>query len=321
MSKKSIILIILVLVSLLILIFSFFDFKKYGSKKYQNTVSDISNEENDIEIENSNYINTVANNVVNEVNEIIDNNEKNENETIVEKKDDEEKSNNNVIENKVKEENKSEQNQKKSSKTIVIDPGHQKRGDNSKEPIGPGALETKAKVTTGATGTSTKQLESELNLSVALLLQSELEKLGYNVIMTRTIQDVNISNSERAKIANDADADAFIRIHADSSSSQTATGMTALCQTTKNKYNGNIAIESYNLSKLILDNMVKETGARNRGVVRTDTMSGINWATVPTTIIEMGFLSNPEEDNLLASDVYQKKIVKGIVNGINEFLK
>ena len=322
MSKKSAITIILILVSLLILIFSFFDFMKYDSKKSQNTVSDISSFEDDIEIEE----NTTNNYNVNENKEIID----------IEVLDDKEEnvsSQNNINDTKKEEtiiveeektsknEDKPKTNEKKSGNVIVIDPGHQRKGDNSKEPIGPGATETKAKVTTGATGVSTKQLESELNLSVSLLLQSELEKEGYTVIMTRTTQDVNLSNSQRAKIANDANADAFIRIHADSSTSATATGMTALCQTTKNKYNGNIAIESYNLSKLVLDNMVKETGARNRGVVRTDTMSGINWSTVPTTIIEMGFLSNPEEDNLLASSVYQKKIVKGIVNGINEFLK
>ena len=204
---------------------------------------------------------------------------------------------------------------------IVIDPGHQRTGDNSKEPIGPGATETKAKVTTGATGVSTKQLESELNLTVSLLLQKELESRKYTVIMTRTTQDVNISNSQRAKIANEANADAFVRIHADSSSSASATGMSALCQTTKNKYNGDIGIESYNLSRYVLENMVKQTGAKNRGITRTDTMSGINWSTVPTTIIEMGFLSNPEEDNLLASSVYQKKIVTGIANGIDQFLK
>ena len=63
--------------------------------------------------------------------------------------------------------------------------------------------------------------------------------------------------------------------------------------------------------------MVKNTGAKNRGVTRTDSMSGINWSKVPVTIIEMGFLSNEKEDKLLASSEYQKKIVQGMVNGIN----
>ncbi len=123
-------------------------------------------------------------------------------------------------ENKIEEEKKDKieiKNEEKSNKkTIVIDPGHQTRGNSSKEPIGPGATETKAKVTTGATGIHTKQTESKLNLKVALLLENELKKRNYNVIMTRTTNDVNISNMERAEIANNANADAFIRIHADS---------------------------------------------------------------------------------------------------------
>ena len=65
--------------------------------------------------------------------------------------------------------------------------------------------------------------------------------------------------------------------------------------------------------------MVKNTGAKSRGVTRTDSMSGINWSKVPVTIIEMGFLSNEKEDRLLASSEYQKKIVQGMVNGINGY--
>ena len=116
----------------------------------------------------------------------------------------------------VKETKKTAKNSNNNKKTIVIDPGHQTRGDSTKEPIGPGATETKAKVTTGATGISTKQKESELALKVALLLEKALKEEGYNVIMTRTTNNVNISNKERAMIANNADADAFLRIHADS---------------------------------------------------------------------------------------------------------
>ena len=126
--------------------------------------------------------------------------------------------NENVSKNENSKKNKENEVKKDSEKkkTIVIDPGHQAKGDSSKEPIGPGASETKAKVTTGATGIYTKQKESELALKVALLLEKELKQEGYNVIMTRKTNNINISNSQRAKIANNAKADAFIRIHADS---------------------------------------------------------------------------------------------------------
>lgn len=228
-----------------------------------------------------------------------------------------EKTNTTYTGNIISEENK----ENHAGKIIVIDPGHQAKGDSSKEPIGPGASETKTKVTTGATGISTKQTEAELNLKVGLMLRDELQKRGYTVLMTRTTNNVNISNSERAKIANDANADAFVRIHADSYENQSVQGTSALCQTSKNKYNGNLADKSYSLSKKIVDNITKITGSKNRGVTRTDTMSGINWSKVPVAIVEMGFLSNKKEDELLSTTEYQKKIVQGIANGIDEFLK
>ena len=122
--------------------------------------------------------------------------------------------------------NNSNQNRNSANgKIIVIDPGHQVKGNSAQEPIGPGATETKAKVTGGATGVATKQTEYDLNLKVALLLQQKLQAKGYTVIMTRTTNEVNISNKERAEIANNANAAAFIRIHANSLNDQSVKGI------------------------------------------------------------------------------------------------
>ena len=202
---------------------------------------------------------------------------------------------------------------------VVIDAGHQRHGNYDKEPLGPGSEELKAKVSSGTQGIATGLQEYKLNLMVALKLQAELESRGYDVVMTRTEHDVDISNAERATVANELYADAFIRIHANSSEDQSLNGALTICQTEKNPYNSELYAQSQALSELVLDEMCAAAGCRRMYVWETDTMSGINWCMVPVTIVEMGFMSNPEEDRLLSSDDYQDKLTTGIANGIDAY--
>lgn len=212
--------------------------------------------------------------------------------------------------------------QAKTQKVIVIDAGHQTHAMSATEPIGPGSSTRKAKVTGGTSGVATHLPEYKLNLQVAKKLRTELENRGYKVVMVRTKNNVKISNVERAKIANENKADAFIRIHANSSESGSVKGALTIAPQSDNPYmTKKNRKKSQSLSKKVLTEFCKATGAGNRGVMYTNSMTGINWCKVPVTIVEMGFMSNASEDRKMVSASYQKKMVKGIAGGIDKFLK
>lgn len=204
-------------------------------------------------------------------------------------------------------------------KLVVLDPGHQRQGNYDKEPNGPGSLVMKAKCSSGTYGPTSKLYEYQLNLTVSFQLREALERRGYRVLMTRESHDVNLSNIQRAKFANNAGADVAIRIHANGNTNTALYGAETVCLTRNNPYCKSIYTRSRALSDAIINHLCAKTGAKNKGVWETDTMTGINWSTVPVTIVEMGYMSNPTEDQNMATASYQKKIVAGICDGVDEY--
>lgn len=207
----------------------------------------------------------------------------------------------------------------RSKKMVAIDAGHQRKGNYKEEPIGPGADKLKPKVSSGTIGRSTGVPEYKLNLVIALKVKKELINRGYQVYMVREKNNINLSNRERAELANKSGADIFIRIHADSSVNTGVNGTSTLYPSKDNPYVPKLSNDSYSLSKAIVNAICNSTGSKNRGSIARDDMSGINWCKIPVSIIEMGFMSNKKEDRLMQTRKYQRKIVKGICDGIDKY--
>lgn len=205
--------------------------------------------------------------------------------------------------------------------TVVLDPGHQEKGNAEQEPIGPGSAETKAKVTGGTTGVVTNKPEYELTLEIALLLQDILEEKGFEVALTRTTNQVDISNRERAEVANDLKADLFLRIHADGAESAEANGFSLLVPGAESHYTEAIHGDSLLAAETILDNIEEQIDLHQNGIIFRNDLSGFNWSEVPVILVELGFMTNPEEDEKLSDEQYKVDLTNMIANGIEAYEK
>jgi N-acetylmuramoyl-L-alanine amidase len=207
-----------------------------------------------------------------------------------------------------------------SAYVVVIDPGHQTKADLAREPIGPGSATLKQKVLGGATGVATHVPEYRRNLEISLKLRDALAAKGVKVVMVRTTNDVDIPNSERARIGNRAKADLVVRVHLDSASDSSVTGISTLYPS-GNRWVTPIEAPSRAAGRSIEASVVRATGAVSRGLFGRGDMSGFNYSTRPTVIVECGFLSNAAEDRRTAGAAYQGKIASGIATGVMAYLR
>lgn len=185
-----------------------------------------------------------------------------------------------------------------STKTIVIDAGH-----GGKDP---GAISVFG------------DKEKDINLSIALKLESLLKQRGYNVIMTRR-NDVFVDLYERPKIANDINADLFISIHANSTLSNSVNGLEVLyCPATESS---NKSTDQYPLAKTIHDSIISSTGINSRGIKKRSDLVVLRLTNMPAILIETAFLSNPDDAQRLVDNSFQEKVALGIANGVEEYFK
>ncbi len=201
-----------------------------------------------------------------------------------------------IIDNEIQIKFKSVNNVSASDRVIVIDPGH---GGSQPGATSPNGIK-----------------EKDLNLKISLKVEAALKQLGYNVIMTRD-NDKTVGLYERPGKANGIYADIFVSIHANSSTSPTPSGIEVLYSPATTGTNKKV--DQYPLAKMVMDEILKATGAKERGVIKRPDLVVIREANMPAILVEVGFLSNAEEEKQITNDSYQNKLVEGIIKGIEKY--
>ncbi|WP_093337383.1 N-acetylmuramoyl-L-alanine amidase [Salibacterium halotolerans] len=174
-------------------------------------------------------------------------------------------------------------------RTIVIDAGH---GDHDNGASGNGLI------------------EKEVNLDVALEVEERLEEAGVDVVMTRN-DDTFLGLNERVEVAESADADAFISIHSNAYN-QSAEGTEAFYN---DRHEGS---ESRALASSIHQELVKQTGMVDRRVADAGFVV-IENTTMPSSLVELGFLTNPGDASRMKQANYPDKAADAIFDGIDNY--
>jgi len=204
---------------------------------------------------------------------------------------------------------------------VVIDPGHDARANLATEPIGPGSSARKIKDGGGTHGVVTGVREPDLTLEVSLRLRRLLRAAGVRVVMTRTrTSGASMGNIARARIANDAGAALFLRVHADGASSASARGTHTLTPALRRGWTDDVYASSRRAATLVQTELVRTLGFPNRGIQERSDFTGFNWADVPVILVEMGFMTNPTEDRALARPTVRQRAALGLCRGTLRFL-
>jgi N-acetylmuramoyl-L-alanine amidase len=204
---------------------------------------------------------------------------------------------------------------------VVLDPGHDLRANTTTEPIGPGSSTRKIKDGGGTHGVVSGLSEADLNLRVALRLRSLLERAGVKVVMTRTkTAGTSIGNVARAGIANRAGAALFLRIHADGSNDRASRGTHTLYPALRRGWTDDVYVASKRAARVVQADLRAALGFPDRGLQERADFTGFNWADVPVILVEMGFMTNPTEDRLLATRAYQLRAAVGLCRGTLRFI-
>ena len=204
---------------------------------------------------------------------------------------------------------------------VVIDPGHDARANLATEPIGPGSSTRKIKDGGGTHGVVTGVREPDLTLEVSLRLRRLLRAAGVRVVMTRTrTSGASMGNIARARIANDAGAALFLRVHADGASSASARGTHTLTPALRRGWTDDVYASSRRAATLVQTELVRTLGFPNRGIQERSDFTGFNWADVPVILVEMGFMTNPTEDRALARPTVRQRAALGLCRGTLRFL-
>jgi N-acetylmuramoyl-L-alanine amidase len=204
---------------------------------------------------------------------------------------------------------------------VVLDPGHDLRANPATEPIGPGSSVRKIKDGGGTHGVVSSLSEADLNLAVALRLRPLLERAGVRVVLTRaTTAGTSMGNIARARIANRAGAALFLRIHADGSADRRVRGTHTLYPAQRPGWTDDVYAASRRAARLLQADVVRSLGFPDRGLQERSDFTGFNWADVPVALVELGFMTNPSEDRLLATPDYQRRAAAGLCRGTLRFL-